>query len=85
MTNPDEWARALDADGVIVLPALDNARALATRLREELELIGLALGHRFSKEELDRGYAHLDRDNSGTLDFEEFLEWWDMLKHGQSF
>ena len=45
MTSPDEWARALDADGVIVLPALDNARALATRLREELASMPEYLPH----------------------------------------
>ena len=42
--------------------------------RQELEKVFTSLGKQFSKDELDRMISLADKDQSGTLDYEEFVK-----------
>jgi Ca2+-binding EF-hand superfamily protein len=51
----------------------DNSGDLDKR---EVNLMMLALGRQITRAELDRGWETIDSNNSGTIDFEEFYEWY---------
>jgi Ca2+-binding EF-hand superfamily protein len=55
----------------------DNSGDLCKR---EVNLMMLALGKTISRADLDRGWSNIDRNNSGTIDFEEFYEWYDSIR-----
>jgi len=42
--------------------------------RAELDNVFKSMGKQFSKEELDRMISLVDKDQSGTLDYEEFVK-----------
>ncbi len=44
--------------------------------RRELELLMLALGKNVSQAVLDEGWARIDTDQSGLIEFEEFYNWY---------
>ena len=42
--------------------------------RQELDNVFKSMGKQFSKEELDRMISLADKDKSGTMDYEEFVQ-----------
>ena len=45
--------------------------------REEVDLAARKLGQSLSVDELDAGFAAMDADGSGGVDFEEFYKWFE--------
>ena len=48
--------------------------------REEFGQFMAAIGKKLSTAELDEGFAQIDVDGSGTIEFDEFVDWWESRK-----
>ncbi|KAL7530305.1 hypothetical protein ACHAXR_003413 [Thalassiosira sp. AJA248-18] len=53
-------------------------------LIDQVEMAHLlsSLGKSLTRKEMDEGFASLDRDSSGSIDFEEFYTWYKDVAHG---
>lgn len=51
--------------------------------RIEMTHLLSSLGKSLSTQEVDDGFAKLDKDSSGTIDFDEFYSWYSDVAHGK--
>ena len=56
---------------------VDNSGALD---KDELDMAARKLGVALTQREIDAGFAAMDNDGNGEVDFDEFFEWFKELK-----
>ncbi len=48
--------------------------------RQEFEQLLATIGADMSDDEIDEGFATIDVDGSGQIEFDEFVDWWESLR-----
>lgn len=51
--------------------------------RDEFAQFLAAIGRTMTPEQIDAGFKQIDRDGSGVIEFDEFVDWWEQ-KQGKS-
>ena len=76
--DDDERDRFRRAEVMQVFRVIDKNNS-NTLDKGEVELLLRALGKNYTKAQLDEGWAKVDMDKSGQIDFEEFYKWYNEM------
>mmetsp|Transcript_5444 Transcript_5444/g.9914 ORF Transcript_5444/g.9914 Transcript_5444/m.9914 type:complete len:86 (-) Transcript_5444:83-340(-) len=68
------------------LPVFDMVDEDGSGLIDQEEMTRLlnSLGKILSQEEIDKGFAKLDKDSSGSIDFDEFYTWYKEVQESKN-
>jgi len=71
-SDEQEAMNRIEVAKIFHLIDVDNSNFIDKR---ELNLLLIALGRRLTKDELDKGWEEIDGNKNGTIEFDEFYEW----------